>query len=81
MRHTPLALLLGLALVAPARAATVVLDETTAGTVSDGIIDGFPGLAPKDGDPDFGGNQLSVAIRADVTELRSVMEVPLAPLA
>jgi hypothetical protein len=81
MRHTPLALLLGLALVAPARAAVVVLDETTAGTVSDGIIEGFPGLAPKDGDPDFGGNPLSVAMRADVTELRSVMEVPLAPLA
>jgi cysteine-rich repeat protein len=81
MRHTPLAFLLGLTLVASVRDATVVLDETTAGTVSDGIIDGFPGLAPKDGDPDFGGNPLSVALRADVTELRSVMEVPLAPLA
>jgi cysteine-rich repeat protein len=81
MRHTPLALVLSLALVAPARATTLVIDDTTPGTVSDGIIDGFPGLAPKDGVPDFGGNPLSIALRADVTELRSVMELPLAPLA
>ena len=75
------AALVVLALAVPARGATIVIDDDTAGTVSDGIIDGFPGLAPKDGDPDFGGNPLSVALRADVTELRSVMELPLAPLA
>ena len=69
------------ALHVPARGVTIVIDDTTVGAVSDGIIDGFPGLAPKDGTPDFGGNPLSAALRTDVTELRAVMELPLAPLA
>ena len=36
-----------------------MIDHTTAGTVFDGIVDGFPNLAAKDGTGDFGGNPLS----------------------
>lgn len=62
-------------------AATIVIDETSAGVAFDGIVDGFPGLAPKDGTGDFGGNPLSVVRKGDVTELRSVVEFPLGSLA
>jgi cysteine-rich repeat protein len=84
--HQLVSALLAIALVggaAPARAQsrTVVIDQLDDGTVFDGIIDGFPNLAPKDGNPDFGGNPLSVALKTDVTELRSVMEFPLDELA
>ena len=60
---------------------TVVIDEHDAGTVSDGIIDGFPNIAAKDGTPDLPGNAPAVALRAGVTELRTVVEFPLAKLA
>jgi cysteine-rich repeat protein len=60
---------------------TITIDETDAGTVMDGIIDGFPELAAKDGTPDFGGNALSVALKSGVTELRGVLEFPLSELA
>jgi cysteine-rich repeat protein len=60
---------------------TVVVDENTDGTVFDGIIDGFPNLAPRDGTGDFQGNPLSVARQGDVTEIRSLMEFPLAAFA
>lgn len=65
-------------LAAPAGARTITLDHATAGAVFDGLLDGFPGLAPRDGTADFGGNPLSVVRKGDVTELRSVMEFPLA---
>jgi cysteine-rich repeat protein len=73
-------LLAGAALPAHAQSRIVEIDELTQGTVFDGIIDGFPELAAKDGTPDFGGNALAVALKADVTELRSAMEFPLAEL-
>jgi cysteine-rich repeat protein len=60
---------------------TVTIDETDTATVMDGIIDGFPGIAAKDGTPDLGGNALSVALKTGVTELRGVVEFPLAALA
>ena len=74
-------LLLATALTASAVTDTIVIDENTQGTVFDGIVDGFPGLAPRDGTADFGGNPLSVARQADVTETRAVMEFPLAAVA
>ncbi|MCW5890044.1 MAG: DUF4215 domain-containing protein [bacterium] len=82
-RFLPLttALALLLAVVAAAPAATLVLDHETPGAAWDGIVDGFPGLVPKDGNPDFGQNPLSVVLKGDVTEVRSVMEFPLASLA
>jgi len=61
-----------------AAAQTITLAE---GAVFDGILDGFPMLAPLDGQPDFGGNALAVALQAGVTEERGVGEFPLAPLA
>jgi hypothetical protein len=70
-----------LVLLSPAaRAATIVIDGS-AGTVSDGIIDGFPFAFPFDGVPDAGGNALSVALKSGVTELRSIVEIPLSSLA
>jgi hypothetical protein len=73
-----------LTLVGVARADTIVIDDTTAGTVIDGILDGFPfpppGLAP-DGVGDFAGNALAVALQTGVTEERGIVELPLAPLA
>ena len=62
-------------------AETLVLDHLTAGTVFDGIVDGFPNLAAHDGNGDFGGNPLSVVRKGEVTEVRSIMELPLAALA
>ena len=80
-RHS---IILGVLLLAAVRLEaaprTVTIDETDAGTVMDGIIDGFPEIAPKDGTPDLGGNALSVALKTGVTELRGVMEFPLAEL-
>ncbi len=66
---------------AGAQTRTVVLDEQTPGIVRDAIIDGFPGLAAKDGTPDFGDNTLAVALKSGVTEMRAVVEFPLALLA
>ncbi len=78
---TVASLLLATTLTASAVTETIVVDENTEGTVSDGLVDGFPGLAPRDGTADFGGNPLSAARQADVTETRSVMEFPLAQVA
>jgi hypothetical protein len=58
----------------------IVLDETTPGSVSDAILDGFPGLAGLDGSGDFGGNALGVALQTGVTEERAFVEFPLAEL-
>jgi len=52
----------------PALAATFTLDENTPGTSYDGIVDGFPGIAPLDGHPDTGGNALGVGLKSGVTE-------------
>jgi cysteine-rich repeat protein len=82
MRHLPLTALLLLATVASAPAATIIIDNDTPGAVWDGIMDGFPNTGKgKDGDPDFLGNPLSVVLKNNVTEVRSVMEFPLATLA
>jgi hypothetical protein len=62
-----------------ASAQTVTLDESN-GAVFDGILDGFPGIAAQDGQPDFGGNSLGVAFKSGATEERGVAEFPLAPL-
>lgn len=78
------ALAAALLVAGAARAETIVIDDTTAGTVIDGILDGFPfpppGLAP-DGVGDFLGNALAVALLPGVTEERGIVELPLAPLA
>ncbi len=82
MHRTAAAVLVAAVLPAAALAATITIDHTTMpAAVFDGIVDGFPMLAPKDGDGDFGGNPLSVVRKGDVSEVRSVMEFPLAALA
>lgn len=68
-------------LAARADGAVIKLDESTPGTSFDGIIDGFPGIAPLDGTADSGGNALAVAFKAGVTEERGIAEFSLAPLA
>lgn len=64
-----------------AEAAVIVLGGSTPGASYDGVIDGFPGIAPLDGTPDTGGNALAVGLKAGVTEERGIAELPLAPLA
>jgi len=64
-----------------ARADTIVIDDTTVGSLFDGLIDGFPGLATFDGTADLAGNALGVGLQNGVTEERGIAEVPLAPLA
>ena len=68
-------------LAARAGAAVITLDENTPGTSFDGILDGFPGIAPLDGTADTGGNALGVGLKAGVTEERGIAEFSLAPLA
>lgn len=68
---------LALALNAPLAAQTIVIDNG----IFDGILDGFPMLAPMNGQPDFGGNPLAVALQSGVTEERGIGEFPLAALA
>lgn len=65
----------------PGRAGTLVIDDQTPGTVYDAILDGYPGFYTQDGVPDAGNNSLAVAFKAGATEMRSVAEFPLAPLA
>lgn len=72
---------LALALVPPAGAATIRIDSSTPGTAFDGLVDGFPGIAPLDGNADIGANALGVGLKPSVTEERGVAELPLAPLA
>ncbi len=64
----------------PAQAATARLDATDPGTSFDGLVDGFPGIAPLDGTADVGGNALAVGFRTGVTEERAVAEYSLAEL-
>lgn len=84
-RLRALACALGLTLMAGAACAdTFVIDDTTVGTVYDGILDGFPfpppGTTP-DGTGDFAMNALAVALQTGVTEERGIAELPLASLA
>lgn len=67
--------------VGAAQADTIVIDDTTVGTLYDGLVDGFPGLAPFDGTADLAGNTLGVGLQNGVTEERGIAEVPLASLA
>jgi hypothetical protein len=66
-----------------ARADVIVLDQSTPGTVYDGVLDGGfvppSTTVPADGTPDSQGNALAVAL--GVVELRGIAEFPLAPLA
>lgn len=78
MKPTLLLIALASLLAVPAGARTITLDHTTTGAAFDGLLDGFPGLAPRDGTADFGGNPLSVVRKGEVTELRAIMEFPLA---
>jgi cysteine-rich repeat protein len=50
------------------------------GALFDGIVDGFPNIAAKDGVADIAGNQLGVGLKDGVTEERGIAEFPLAPL-
>jgi hypothetical protein len=59
----------------PLHAETVVLNGTF-----DGLVDGFPGIAPLDGTADVAGNALAVGLKAGVTEEHGVGEFSLAPL-
>lgn len=59
-------------------AATITIDEE-AGAVFDGILDGFPGIAAYDGEPDLGENNLGIALKLLVTEERAIGEFPLPP--
>ena len=70
-----------LAQASTAHAAVITLDKNTPGTSFDGILDGFPGIAPLDGTADTGGNALGVGLKAGVTEERGIAEFSLAPLA
>jgi hypothetical protein len=72
-------LLIG-AVSGPAEAAVIRLDTATSGTTFDGVLDGFPGIAPLDGTADAGGNALGVGLKEGVTEERSIIEFPLASL-
>lgn len=64
-----------------ARAAVITIDKNTPGTSYDGVVDGFPGIAPLDGNPDTAGNALAVGLKEGATEERAIIEFPLAPLA
>ncbi len=72
---------ISLACVGTARADTIVIDDTTVGTLYDGLVDGFPGLATFDGTADLTGNTLGVGLQDGVTEERGIAEMPLASLA
>lgn len=50
------------------------------GAVYDGVVDGFPGIAPRDGTPDIAGNQLGVGLKPGATEERAIAEFPMASL-
>jgi hypothetical protein len=64
--------------------ADIVVVGGDAGTIYDGILDGFPFPPPgvaQDGTPDFVGNALGIALQTGVTEERGVAEFPLDDLA
>lgn len=48
------------------------------GAQFDGIVDGFPGIAPLDGTADVAGNQLGVGLKSGATEERGIGEFPVA---
>ncbi len=77
-----LSLALGLLSIRPAEsgADVIVIDSTTAGTLIDGLLDGFPNAAPFDGNADFAGNAFAVALKNGVTEERGIAELPLQSL-
>lgn len=78
--HTRLLWILCLSLMArPIAAATISIGEAE-GTQYDSILDGYPGFYTEDGVPDAGGNNLAVALKTGATEMRAVMEFPLALL-
>ncbi len=65
------------------RADVLTIDDTTAGTIYDSILDGFPFPppgTPPNGTGDFPGNALGVALQTGVTEERAIIELPLATL-
>ncbi len=80
-RATLVALMLGCAATttgtAVAHAAVLTIDQATAGTLIDGLLDGFPGVATFDGVADFAGNPLAVALKDGATEERGIIEYPL----
>ncbi len=83
LRH--LSALLGLVVTlqsagATAQAPGTVIVDQAQGAVFDAILDGFPQIAPLDGQPDFGGNSLAVSLKAGVTEERGLAEYPIAAL-
>ncbi len=64
---------------------TIVIDETTTGTVHDSIGDGWffadvMNPPPPDGSGDAGSQALGVALKTNVLELRAISEFPLADL-
>ncbi|HYC53605.1 MAG TPA: hypothetical protein VEL28_01520 [Candidatus Binatia bacterium] len=67
----------------PAAAEIYVVDDTVAGRVYDGLLDGFPfpppGTTP-DGHADSVAGSLAVALKSGVTEERGIIELPLATL-
>lgn len=71
------------ATAATARADIFTIDDTEAGSVYDGLLDGFPfpppGFAP-DGTADQLTGSLAVALLSGVTEERGIVELPLASL-
>ncbi len=67
-------------LLASAGSAQTIRLGDGSGAAFDGILDGFPGIAPQDGEPDFGGNALGVGLRVGATEERGVGEFSLASL-
>jgi len=77
-RRTLAGLLWGVILTVEAAGVEVVIDAaSTPGVAFDGLLDGFPGLAPKDGKADFPNNPLAVVMKTNVVELRSIVEFPL----
>lgn len=79
---TPLVLIPILLLAAPrAPAAQEIIVGYDQGARFEGFIDGFPGIVPFDGVPDLGENAPAVALKAGVTEERTVGEFPLPPQA
>lgn len=75
------AAILALAFFAPMAAAESRVLDVTTGALFDGILDGFPGIAALDGEPDLAGNQLGTALKLRVTEERGIAEFALASLA
>lgn len=78
VRVSVLVLLLGLLFGprSPGHARTLVIDDR-AGARYDAVLDGFPGIAEFDGNPDLAGNLPNVALKLGVVEARTMAEFPL----